>query len=71
VTISSWPERRKVARTRFTVNRLIVKPRRSKSNWLRSCVALAMITAVASSLLGGLGGPLRIAGLPLAKTGYC
>jgi hypothetical protein len=49
VTISSWPSRVKVAERPATSRREMLKPRRSRSNLERFCVAVAVITAVPES----------------------
>ena len=42
VTVSSWPRRAKVAARPSTSTAETVKPRRSRSNAERSCVAVAV-----------------------------
>ena len=51
VTISSCPSRVNVAARPSTSSREIEKPRRSRSNRDRSCVAVAVIVAVPVSWL--------------------
>jgi hypothetical protein len=53
----------------FTVNRLIVKPRRSRSNRLRSCVTLAMITAVRPACWSDSASRFRSQAHPWPKRG--